>query len=119
MGIEHRGEIELTVGGETYVLAPHHAFISKVEARFGTLGDLLEKMQADKIKVSDIAAAFRFALPADQKMAERESIEIVVSAGTLLVRGKIAKVIEHVTYAGRTLEEILEEVRGKKEPSGD
>ncbi|KTE28763.1 MULTISPECIES: gene transfer agent family protein [unclassified Sphingopyxis] len=81
-----RGEAELRVGGEAFVLRPSFAALVAAESELGPLFGLVERAADGRLALGELACLFWHCVPERPEALTREAVgEAVVAAGLAAV----------------------------------
>lgn len=91
-----RGEAELTIDGQRYVLRPSFEALVAAEEELGSLFSLVERASQGSLSVSEIAALLWHCLPAHTRPARETLGQCIVAMGLLQATKPIRAILAQV-----------------------
>ncbi len=79
----HRGEVEITLAGKSYVMRPTFGALAAIEAKTGEgIAELLERMRTGRVRITDVTAVIWAGLGATGEPVTYEKVgELVAEIG--------------------------------------
>ena len=96
-----RGEADLTVGGECFVLRPTFEALVAAEQDLGSLFALVERASEGMLTLAEIAGLLWHCLPQDKRPAREVVGEAVVAMGILAATGPVRVILAQVLQGQR------------------
>lgn len=102
----HRGEVELKLGDEVFVLRPTIAAITAIEARYGAIGKLQRQLVDRDLTTAAMAGIAAIAV-GDGGPKERELLKLVPVAGIDALRDPLLRLCLTMTFGTERAAELF------------
>ena len=104
MANPHRGEVEITLAGKTYVMRATFGAVVEIETKTGTgLVDLAERTYSGKPRLTDLTAVVWAGLRAAGEPATYEKVgEMVMDEGIQAAIGPVLEFLGQACTGGKT-----------------